>query len=151
MAGKPEAIRVRMPILRSRDCLSRLACLADYPDMFLQSRLFNQERTAQNPFEVLTRPTVPHSLAPRSHVMKPDQINILASAMFRRLEQVQNAKESRLARQFKIMPALTEPLNADAAPCSQTLSGAPRQLMVSYYRCPLPEMVRFPPSWANLI
>jgi hypothetical protein len=33
--------------------------------------------------------------------VEPDQINILASAMLRDLEQVQNAKESRLARQLR--------------------------------------------------
>jgi hypothetical protein len=33
--------------------------------------------------------------------VEPDQINILASAMFRDLKQVQNAKKSRLPRQFR--------------------------------------------------
>jgi hypothetical protein len=62
---------------------------------------FNQERTAQNPAEVLTRLTLTLSLGARSHVVEPDQINILTSTVFRDLEQVQNAQESRLARQFR--------------------------------------------------
>jgi hypothetical protein len=61
----------------------------------------NQEGATQNPFEFLTRLTLTHSLATRPHVVEPDQINILASTMFRDLQQVQNAKESRLARQFR--------------------------------------------------
>jgi hypothetical protein len=47
------------------------------------------------------RLTLTLSLSARPHVMEPDQINILASTMFRDLEQVQNAKESRLSRQFR--------------------------------------------------
>jgi hypothetical protein len=54
-----------------------------------------------HPFEPLTRLTLTHSLCARSHVVEPDQINILAPTVFRDLEQVQNAKESRLARQFR--------------------------------------------------
>ena len=54
-----------------------------------------------NPLEVLTRPTLTPSLVAPPHIVEPDQINILASTMFRDLEQVQNAKESRLARQFR--------------------------------------------------
>jgi arylsulfatase A-like enzyme len=34
--------------------------------------LFNQKRTAQNPFEVLTRLTLTNSLGARSHVVEPD-------------------------------------------------------------------------------
>jgi hypothetical protein len=34
--------------------------------------LFNQERTTQTPFDILTRPTLPHSLGARSHVVEPD-------------------------------------------------------------------------------
>jgi hypothetical protein len=37
----------------------------------------------------------------RSHVVESDQINILTATVFRDFEQVQNAKESRLARQFR--------------------------------------------------
>jgi hypothetical protein len=39
-----------------------------------------------------------------------------------------------------------------AEPCraNPAVSGVRRRLIVSYYRCPLAEMVRFPPSWANL-
>jgi len=33
--------------------------------------------------------------------VEPDQVNILTSTVFRDFEQVQNAKESRLARQFR--------------------------------------------------
>jgi hypothetical protein len=57
--------------------------------------LFNQQRTTQNTFEVLTRITPTQSLAPRPHVVEPDQINPLASTMFRHLEQVQNARQRR--------------------------------------------------------
>ena len=60
------------------------------------SRLFLPNHTA-----LWLRLTPPHSLPARPHVVEPDQINILASTMFRDLEQVQNAKESRLARQFR--------------------------------------------------
>jgi hypothetical protein len=72
MTGKSEAVRVRMPILRNRDCLTRLACLAAYPDMFLPDPLFNRERTTQNSFEVLTRLALTLSLAQRLHVVEPD-------------------------------------------------------------------------------
>jgi hypothetical protein len=34
--------------------------------------LFNQERTAQNPFEVLTRLTLTYSFGTRSYVVEPD-------------------------------------------------------------------------------
>jgi hypothetical protein len=52
-------------------------------------------------FSARARLTLTHLLAAWSHVVEPDQINVLASTMFRHLEQVQHAKESRLARQFR--------------------------------------------------
>jgi hypothetical protein len=77
------------------------SCCRRYRTCSYRHRFSNQERTTQNPFESLTRLTPPLPLAPRPHVVKPDQINILASTMFRHLQQVQNAKESRFARQFR--------------------------------------------------
>jgi len=100
------------------------------PVMFLPAPLFNQQRTTQNPFDVLTRLTLTRSLGARPHVVEPDQINILASTMFRDLEQVQNAKESRLARQFRSNVRKPDRLNridfnlAFLHPVSRAYSGA---------------------------
>ena len=44
--------------------------------MFLPAPFFNQERTTQNPFEVLTRLTLTFSLGARSHVVEP--VNLTA-------------------------------------------------------------------------
>ena len=54
-----------------------------------------------------------------------------------------------LATQIDFAPPTGSKARSLRKDCSQTVSGVRRQLMVSYYRCPLPEMVRFPPSWAN--
>src|SRR5690242_14612182 len=68
--------------------------------MFVRSTRFMHKSTPQKPFEVLTRLTLTLSLGARPNVVEPDQINILAPAVFCDLEQIQNAKESRLASQF---------------------------------------------------
>src|SRR5579872_1130595 len=65
------------------------------------STILQPRKDHANPFEFLSRLTPILSLASQPHVVEPDQINILTSAMFRDLEQVQNAKESRLARQLR--------------------------------------------------
>jgi hypothetical protein len=42
-----------------------------------------------------------YSLGARSDLVEADQINIIASTVFRDFEQVQNAEESGLAREFR--------------------------------------------------
>src|SRR5579859_1902785 len=84
------ALDTRTPNRETRGTRGQTGC---FP---MLSRLFLPNHTAS-----WLRLTLTHSLAPRSHVVEPDQINILAPAMFRHFEQIQNAKESRLPRQLR--------------------------------------------------